>query len=82
MKMNIWEWSLLRVFVSLSIISLLVSLLLIKTKRVPTKIIIFIICLVASLYALLQSGFENYIGVFMSLGTSSQAGAVKDSIKD
>ena len=82
MKMNIWEWSLLRVFVSLSIISLLVSLLLIKTKRVPTKIIIFIICLVASLYALLQSGFENYIGVFMSLGTSSQAGAVKDYIKD
>ena len=36
----------------------------------------------ASIYALLQAGFENYIGVFMSFGTSSQAGAVKDYIKD
>ena len=82
MKMNIIEWSILRVFVSLSIISLITVLLLSKTKRTLTKIVIFIICLIASLYALLQAGFENYIGVFMSLGTSSQAGAVKDYIKD
>ena len=82
MKMNIFEWSLLRVFISLSIISLLISLLLLKRNRIITKIVIFVICLIASLYALLQAGFENYIGVFMSLGTSSQAGAVKDYIKD
>lgn len=82
MKMNIFEWSLLRVFISVSIISLLVSLLIGKAKRIPTKIIIFILCLIASIYALLQAGFENYIGVFMSFGTSSQAGAVKDYIKD
>ena len=82
MKMNIIEWSILRVFVSLSIISLITVLLLSKTKRTLTKIVIFIICLIASLYALLQAGFENYIGVFMSLGTSSQAGAFKDYIKD
>ena len=82
MKMTIIEWSLLRVFISVSIISLLVSLIIYKTRRVPTKIITFILCLIASIYALLQAGFENYIGVFMSFGTSSQAGAVKDYIKD
>jgi len=82
MKMTIIEWSLLRVFISVSIISLLVSLIIYKTRRVPTKIINFILCLIASIYALLQAGFENYIGVFMSFGTSSQAGAVKDYIKD
>ena len=82
MKMAIFEWSLLRVFVAVSIISLITALLTSKLKKLPTKIIMFIICLIASFYAILQAGFENYIGVFMSLGTSSQAGAVKDYIKD
>ena len=82
MKMAIFEWSLLRVFIAVNIISLIVALLTSRLKKIPTRIIMFIICLIASLYALLQAGFENYIGVFMSLGTSSQAGAVKDYIKD
>ena len=82
MKMAIFEWSLLRVFIAVNIISLIVTLLTSRLKKIPTRIIMFIICLIASLYALLQAGFENYIGVFMSLGTSSQAGAVKDYIKD
>ncbi len=82
MNMNIIGWSILRVFISISIISLIFALLTARLRRIPTKIIIFVVSLIASIYALAQAGFENYIGVFMSLGTSSQAGAVKDYIKD
>ena len=52
MKMAIFEWSLLRVFVAVSIISLITALLTSKLKKLTTKIIMFIICLIASFYAL------------------------------
>lgn len=82
MKISLVDWSLLRVFLGCNIISLLISMLLGYTGRVASNVIIFLVSLFASIYALLQAGFENYIGIFMSIGTSSQAGAVKDYIGD
>ena len=82
MKISLIDWSLLRVFIGCNIISLAVSLMLSYTGRIASNVIIFIVALIASFYALLQAGFENYIGIFMSIGTSSQAAAVKDYVKD
>ena len=44
MKMAIFEWSLLRVFIAVNIISLIVTLLTSRLKKIPTRIIMFIIC--------------------------------------
>ena len=82
MKIPIWDWAMLRVFISLNIISLVLSFFTLKLGRIATKFINLLIVLIASIYALVQAGFENYLGVFMSVGTSSQAGAVKDYITD
>ncbi len=82
MKIAIWDWAMLRVFISLNIISLVLSFFTLKLGRVATKFVNTIILLILSVYALIQAGFENYLGVFMSVGTSSQAGAVKEYIHD
>ena len=37
---------------------------------------------ISSIYALAETGFNNFIGVYMSLGTSSQLGAVIDYIRE
>ena len=82
LKISLKDWSILRIFIECNIISLVISLLVSKTGRIASKFLNFIICLIVSIYAVIQAGFSNYLGVFMSLGTSSQAGAVKDYIKD
>ncbi len=46
------------------------------------KIFSILVLFVFTVYALLQAGFLNYVGVYMSFGTSSQLGAVKDYVSD
>ena len=82
MKINLVDWSLLRIFLGCNIISIIMSLILSFTGKIASNILLFIFSFIATIYALLQAGFENYIGIFMSIGTSSQAGAVKDYISD
>ncbi len=78
----IFDWSTLRILLSNIFISFLVASIEYFFPKILTKIInIFIISLI-SIYALAQSGFNNFIGVYMSLGTSSQFGAVVDYIKE
>ena len=38
--------------------------------------------LASTVYGIAQVGFYNYLGVYMSFGTTSQVGAVKDYIMD
>lgn len=82
MKMSLLDFSTLRIFISCNIISLLISLFISKTGRIASKFLTFIVLFVFTMYALIQAGFSNFLGVFMSFGTTSQAGAVKDYIKD
>ena len=82
-KMPIFDWSLLRIFIGVNIFALIISLILsfIKNEKVSTAIMIFI-SLILNIVYIVQAGFYNYLGTVMSLGTSSQAGAVGDFIGD
>ena len=82
-KMPIFDWSLLRIFIGVNIFALIISLILsfIKNEKASTAIMIFI-SLILNIVYIVQAGFYNYLGTVMSLGTSSQAGAVKDFIGD
>ena len=81
-KAPIIDWAVLRIFLGINVISLLFSLLLSFVGRIVGNIICFLISLASSIYAIAQVGFLNYLGVYISFGTSSQAGAVKDYIGD
>lgn len=81
-ELPLLDWSLLRIFVGINIISLLLGALFSLCGRIAGNILSFVVALVATIYAIAQAGFVNYLGVFMSIGTSSQAGAVKDYIAD
>ncbi len=81
-EMVLFDWALLRIFIGINIISLILGALFSLCGRVAGNILCFIVSLIATIYAIAQAGFVNYLGVFMSLGTSSQAGAVKDYIGD
>ena len=81
-KAPIIDWATLRIFLGINVISLIFSLILSFTGRIVGNIVSWIISLASSIYAIVQIGFLNYLGVYISFGTSSQAGAVKDYIGD
>ena len=81
-NLSLLDWSFIRIIISSSIISLFIALI---EYLIPKKVHKFINCIlifIVSFYAFVQSGFNNFIGVYMSLGTSSQLGAVVDYIKE
>lgn len=77
------NWSSLRILLGVSLISLLVtSLTCLIKKRWIKNIVCSIFVIAATVYAWLQLGFMNYLGVYISFNTSSQFGAVKDYMWD
>ncbi|MBQ6841208.1 MAG: sulfatase-like hydrolase/transferase [Bacilli bacterium] len=79
---SIFNFSFFRVFILLNIVSLFLGYLTSLVKFKYTRIFNSLIVLVASVYSWLQLGFYNFLGVYISLNTSSQFGAVKDYIVD
>lgn len=79
---NILDWSILRIILSNIIISFIISSLEYFVNKKACKYINLIILFVFTIYALAQTGFNNFIGVYMSLGTSSQLGAVIDYVRE
>lgn len=79
---NVFEISTIRILISTIFISLIISFLelFIKDKYIPK--INILITLVITIYSILQAGFNNFIGVYMSLNVSSQAGAVMGYVFD
>ena len=79
---TIFDFTMIRIILSSifisSILSLGISNMRIKCRKIFTSIINFIVCA----YACAQAGFYNFLGVYMSLQTSSQFGAVVDYVKD
>ena len=61
------------------IIEFLISFIKKKQKRENA---IFLVLFVVSLYSWLQAGFRNFLGVYVSVGTSSQAHAVMSYVKE
>ncbi|MBE6160707.1 MAG: hypothetical protein E7158_00595 [Firmicutes bacterium] len=80
--MPILNWSTLRIFTGLSIISLFLSVIMSYCKKWISNIILFIVIIVSTIYSIAQAGFENFLGVYISINTSSQLGAVKEYIGD
>ncbi len=82
MHYDIWSYATLRIFLGLNIIIIPLTIIISFVPKILERILVFIIGLLISGYALIQVGFYYYLGVYISLGTSSQAGAVKDYIGD
>jgi len=78
----VFDWSLLRIFISTNILAVVISFILRFCHSLFGVILNSILVVSASVYALAQLGFENFLGVYISLGTSSQLGAVIDYIKE
>ena len=79
---KVFDVSLLRIFIGLNFVSLLISFILSWTNKKSIKIFNIIIAFIFSIYAFLQLGFNNFIGVYMSFNTTSQLGAVTDYVKE
>ena len=80
--MPILDWSFFRIFLSSTFCSLLLALFLIPIKEKTGRKLIVMCCFIITIYAILQAGFANFLGVYISFGTSSQLGAVTEYIQD
>ncbi len=80
--LGVLDWTLLRIFVGINIISLICSALFSFFGRIASNVLCFLVTLASTVYGIAQVGFYNYLGVYMSFGTTSQVGAVKDYIMD
>lgn len=78
----LFSWSLLRIFLGLNIIVSILTFLINRLPNMLKRIIVPILVLAHGVYACLQLGFYNFLGVYISFQTSSQLGAVTDYIKD
>ncbi len=81
-NIEIFDYSLIRVILGYSIISLVISFLLSWFNKTIQKIGLIVFCFLFTIYAFLQMGFNNFIGVYMSFNTSSQLGAVIDYVRE
>ncbi len=79
---TIFDVSILRVILGYSILALVFAFLLSWLKKSSQKIMLYIIFIILAIYAFLQMGFNNFIGVYMSVNTSSQLGAVVDYVRE
>lgn len=80
--MPIFSYPTLRIAISTLLLSSFFGYLLSFCRKIPARILIGLIIFATNFYAYLQLGFNNFLGVYMSFGTSSQLGAVVDYIKD
>ena len=79
-NVKVFEWSTLRIFLGISFVTLLFSLLFSFLPRFLNNLLCFLVAVFFTVYTFVQIGFLNFLGVYISFGTSSQAGAVKDYI--
>ena len=82
MNIPILDWSLLRIFMGIIIISSIISVLLSFTKRKTSNIVIAIILLVLNILYVAQAGFCNYFGTYMSFGSLTQVQAADGFVGD
>lgn len=74
--------ALLRIFLGVNIASVILSYILSWFNKKVSKYLILIISFLVTIYAFIQVGFNNFIGVYASVNASSQLGAVTSYIVD
>lgn len=77
-----FDYSLLRIFLSSSILALLVTVLSINLPLKLRRGILIIFNFFIVLYAWLQLGFVDYIGTFMSVGNATQGTKIGEFVLD
>ena len=82
MNTPILDWSILRIFLGIVIISSIISLILSFTKRKVSNIILAIILLSLNILYVTQAGFYNYFGTYMSFGSLTQVQAADGFVGD
>ena len=82
MNIDIFNYSSIRVLVGILVAAIFFAIILSFCNKLINKITIITIVSIFTIYALMQAGFNNYLGTYMSFSTTSQAGAVADFIFD
>ncbi len=81
-NLKIISYDFLRIFLSINIIALLLGFIFSFLPKIINKILNGVIILGVAIYGIVELGFKGFIGSYISIGTSSQAGAVKSYIGD
>jgi len=76
------DWALLRIIISINFIGLFLAIIISIFPRVLATILNFVLIIGFSVYAFFQIGFNNSIGTFMSVNSSSQLDKVTSYIVD
>ena len=79
---NLIDYSSIRILIYTFLLSFIIGNLEYFINKKLHKYINIVLIFISSIYALAETGFNNFIGVYMSLGTSSQLGAVIDYIRE
>lgn len=79
---NLFNVSIIRILFSTIIISLIISYIELYLKNKTCKKLNLLIIFIISFYSILQVGFNNFLGVYISFNVTSQAGAVTSYIID
>ena len=79
-KLPLLDWANIRILIGINLIAIIFAAIASLFSKKVSRIITIIIAIITSVYTFLQIGFYNYLGVYMSFGTSSQLGAVKDYV--
>ena len=72
----------LRILLGLNILALFLGYLLSFLPRLLTKIFISIIVLIFTIYGIAELGFHNFLGVYASISSNTQLGAVSSYLSD
>ena len=81
-SIQVFDMTFVRIIMGLAILSIGFSFVFSWLNNTINKIFNFLLVFIASFYAYLQLGFNNFIGTYMSINTRSQLGAVIDYIKE
>lgn len=81
-QIPIIHYSSLRIFLGLIILALFFGYLLSFLPKIIAKVGNILLVLIASIYSVLELGFHNFLGVYASISTNTQLGAVTSYIKD
>ncbi len=81
-NLEFFSYSGLRILLGLIIIAYPLSFLSSLMPKIISKIFNSIIIFIATIYGIAELGFKNFLGVYASVSTSSQAGAVLSYIGD
>lgn len=79
---SLLDISVIRIFCEMNIIASILTFIFMKFKLKMRRFLVLFVVLASNIYACLQLGFNNFLGVYISFQTSSQFEAVKDYVAD